>query len=258
MQPDSPPLSPDSFLLTPDGVVYAMNGTLRSGLAASGVMTSTGSLLADEAGVVRSPLSLSGAAATRYAEAGTLRSRLSLRGAVRAIAASDLYNAAQALLAASEAALAATTGGVPARSFVSISEPSFDCCDQLSVHWRMINVDVFKPNQPADLWHRVGRNMLNQVTLAIVLLRCYPVMQSNPAGNVTLPTTAALNAAAAMISEDGWALWNAIVARHADGSLFGPFPCRDLQLGTLQPINPQGGCAGVLLPLTVHLDGYVA
>lgn len=168
--------------------------------------------------------------------------------------ASSLYDLAAELLTHAQAATATTSAGAIGSAYVSISDPAYDCCPQLTVHARIGDKPAFAPNQaPGDATHRLRGPSLNLFSFRVTLLRCVKIV--TPGG---VPAPSALNADAALAYEDGWVLWNYLAGRIRDGSLWAGFPCRDVSLGPLQPVNPQGGCAGWVLDLLVSLDGYAA
>jgi hypothetical protein len=60
--------------------------------------------------------------------------------------------------------------------------------------------------------------------------------------------------AAAQINADKWALWNHLYHLIAEGQLFDR--CCDVIWGALAPLQPNGGCGGSRLSITVCFDGY--
>ena len=163
---------------------------------------------------------------------------------------SSLYDLAAELLAHSETITAATTGGAIPRAFVSVSDPSFDCCPQLSVHARIGDKAAYGPADSAgDPMHRL-RYSVNIITMVVTILRCVPGVSASD-----LPTVAALDASARIVYEDGWMLWNGLQAAYRSGAMWAGYPCRDVSIGPMQPVNPQGGCGGWVIVVTASLDG---
>lgn len=167
----------------------------------------------------------------------------------------DLYAMSDELLVRANAALATTPAGAIARALVSIGEPAFDCCPQLSVHWPLVDKDTGSPNAaPFDRMHRLRGGSLNLVTVALTSIRCVP----GPREDGQPPSAALLSASAAEVFADGWAMWNVLQRDLKDGLLWEGFPCREITLGPMLPIAPQGNCAGIRLTLSTSLGGYLS
>lgn len=166
----------------------------------------------------------------------------------------DLYAACVALLVNAANALATTAAGAPGRVYVSPGFPAFDCPEQLTVHWTPINPSQ-TPNPSGNLaaFHR-NRVWLNLVQFTIVATRCAPV----PSESGQPPSTTDLNTAAKEVADDAWALNEYLHARVTDDTLFGTYPCRELQIGPLNQIDPAGGVVGCQVSFIVALDGYAA
>jgi len=47
-----------------------------------------------------------------------------------------------------------------------------------------------------------------------------------------------------------------VQSRLKDGTLLEGFPCRDLRISPLLPVNPQGGCAGNIFVIIAQVDGF--
>lgn len=165
----------------------------------------------------------------------------------------DLFSAATELLAACEAAIATAPGGAIARAFVSPGLPALDCCPQLTVHaGGPGEADTQPLTTPLQPGHRVSQTALvNLIQFTITVVRCSP--------SEAIPPAAALQASAEETFGDLWALWNVLKQEHRAGNLFdaeaGP-GSRELFFDPAIPLNPQGGCAGWLVPLRVSLGGY--
>jgi hypothetical protein len=163
----------------------------------------------------------------------------------------DLHDLASALLNASIEALdtipsyAATLAGAPDRTFVAPGPVSLDCCDQLTVHVGTVSEGGSAPELPAASFARI-----NRAQLVITAARCVPGPdnQGNP------PPALAQEVAATQIDADKWALWNHLYNLIRVDDLFSR--CCDVIWGALTPLQPNGGCGGSRLTITVCLDGY--
>ena len=171
--------------------------------------------------------------------------------------ATSLYDMAVDLLGHAVAALATTPSGAPARQFVSVGDPAYDCCPLVSVHVRAGDRAPYGPAQSAgDSLHRSRTTTVNLFSFTVTTLRCVPVMQGG-AGGIMSPTPADLSASASEVYQDGWVLWNTLSRDLRAGTLWTGYPVRELELGPIVPANTSGGCGGWLLLLTAALDGYV-
>lgn len=163
----------------------------------------------------------------------------------------DLHDLARAFLEACEEALDtipdydATLDGAPERVFVAPGPVALDCCDQLTVHVGTLLEGDSAPFQP-----KASTARINHVTLVATAARCVPV--PNSAGNP--PPALEQEAAAQQINADKWALWNHIYNLINEGLLFDK--CCDVIWGGLTALNPNGGCGGSSLLITVCFDGY--
>lgn len=168
--------------------------------------------------------------------------------------ATALYDAAAEYLAACVAALnSETTSGAPERRFVTNGPPAWDCCPQLTVHVGGPAVADTAATRTLGPGHRIATTgFVNMVSMTATILRCAPIIEGN-----TLPSPAALAAAAAEMDADLWAIWNWIATRKRDLSLFGPKE-RELLMDPASSLNQQGGCCGWQIPIRVQLDGYRA
>lgn len=168
--------------------------------------------------------------------------------------ATSLYELASELLGFCAAALDEFTPGAPARQYVAMGAPVFDC-EQLTVHVYQVGEASTSPGAtPLDRFARAVKvPRINLAFLVVTIARdCYP----GPTGrNLDQPPEAsALNAAAELIMRDGWLLWNAIPAALAAGELWGA--CHFTGWEPLQPIPPSGRIAGWTQGLQVELDGF--
>jgi len=167
------------------------------------------------------------------------------------VSPTDLHGLAIELLEAAIDALDtiptydATLQGTPERAFVAPGPVALDCCDQLAVHVGPITEAHSAPEFPAASFARVQR-----VDLTITASRCVPV----PGPNGNPPSVTEQEAAAEQINADKWALWNHIYNLIAHDLLFSR--CCDVIWNPLVPLQPNGGCGGSRLTITVCFDGY--
>lgn len=135
--------------------------------------------------------------------------------------------------------------GAPPRRFVSPGQPALDCCDQLTVHAPNI---VERPAGPKPV---TGR--LNVPNLLVTITRCVP--EGKIVGQTFQPPApTSLEAAAAQIHADGWALWNHIWNMIRNETFLAR--CQQVTVGNLTALIPDGGCGGWTLGFAAVLDGY--
>lgn len=167
----------------------------------------------------------------------------------------DLFGMGLELLQKTNDALAQAPLGAIDRAFVSVGEPAFDCCPQLSVHYVTVDKDLWSPNQaPGDRQHRLRGPSVNLVTWIITAIRCTPGV----ADLGRIPTAGELTASSEGIFADGWAMWNWLQKDLREGLLFAGFPCRELWISPMQPVAPQGNCGGTRLLVQAELGGYLS
>lgn len=167
--------------------------------------------------------------------------------------ASDLYDACMALLTDAVDALATTAAGAPPIALPYPGPPIDDYCNMVTVHWTPI---VHTPNSPPgaaslDAFHR-NYAYLNLVTFTITVRRCDAAI---PDG-ATHPGATDIAAAAKVVADDAWALNHVLMAKIREGTLFGPFPCNEVQMGQIQQLSPLGGIIGCTLAITAEIQGY--
>lgn len=166
----------------------------------------------------------------------------------------DLHALAEEFLDACIASLdtipsfASGLAGAPPRSFISPGQPALDCCDQLTVHVSSVQDAPTSPGGLAD-GRREVFGKINHARMIATSTRCVPIITEK-----AWPTPAEMNAAAAQINADGWALWNHIFNLGRAKLLF-PL-CGEVLWEGLNSIVPSGGCGGWTLSLRVRLDGY--
>jgi hypothetical protein len=162
------------------------------------------------------------------------------------MAADDLYLAASELLDACVLILDAETTGAPTTRYVTPGEPADDC-DMLTV-----NVDMLSEQDTigvAGQRHRFRR--VNEATFVVRLVRCVPTSRSGGAPE----TPEQLEASAAMLLADIWALWNGLMRMKRDDILLNSF-CSELTFERAQPILLSGEIGGWTLSIRAVLNGY--
>lgn len=127
---------------------------------------------------------------------------------------------------------------LPARSYVSHGEPSWDCGDQLTVH-----LDGLPIEQVTKCSTR------NRFPFVITLLRC--VTSLGP--DAEIPTDEVLDEEALGLLADAWVLRNGIAVGRANGLLFGTVDsgCDTVSLGDITTLGPEGGLAGWSIAVTL-------
>lgn len=172
------------------------------------------------------------------------------------MAAEDLYNLCGSLLAACMEAVETTPGGAIDRAFVSPGNPAFDCAPQLTVHaggpYIADTMPLQPPLQPA---HRVGDGRaLIMVAMTVTVLRCAPTLEQH-GQTIALPGADDLDACAAEVLADCWAIYNHVFNLKRDGLLFGP-KTREVIFDPAVPLNLAGATAGWQIQFRVQLNGY--
>jgi hypothetical protein len=164
-----------------------------------------------------------------------------------------VYDWAAELLAVAETALATTSGGVPARSYVTFAVPVLDCPEQLTVDVRMIGNDTVSPQSPRQAQGHLTQygHLVPVATFTITATRCVPTVGQDG----LLPLVTDLQAAARLIDQDGWAIFNTLTQVIQAGSLWGG-RCTTIQRLNGVPVAGQGGTAGWTFSLTPMIDGY--
>ena len=169
----------------------------------------------------------------------------------------DLNDISLAFLAASIDALNKTPEGAPERAFVSPGEPAMDCCPQLSVHTQLLHeVDVRTRTSAGALGaaKQIIRGGAITVTLSIMVIRCVPGNEEK-AGRIIAPPPEKLQAAAALIDSDGWALWLGLTYALKHGDLKDTCSGAERLGGT--KLTPQGGCGGWVFQYRVPIEGGI-
>lgn len=161
---------------------------------------------------------------------------------------------AEEILAVAEAAVAVTVGGVIERAFVSTTRPALDCCPQLTVDLRSLNVEVTSPNVPAPAaGQRIKLRVVFVAGFVITVVRCSA--DADLKGPDSLPSTTGIAEVARQTSEDLWAVWNALKQSWNTGT-FLDGNCKGFYLDPPVPVQQEGGCVGWEIPLRVWVGGF--
>jgi hypothetical protein len=147
------------------------------------------------------------------------------------------------------AAVAASANPEPKRHGVVHGQPAFDeCCDgMLWSRWTNQFVTSRFP-QPATTPVPGGSGLVVVTGLEVGMLRCTPGVSRAGQNRVKLPTAAELEASALELSIDAAALFRGIF------STVKSWPrSRRWVLGSLDPVDVDGRCAGSLMTLTAEL-----
>lgn len=166
--------------------------------------------------------------------------------------ASDLYDAAEALLTAAATAVEASGQSAPEGRYVSAGPPVFDCCDLMTVHVQLH--DDVAMREAGNQGLPQMRPAVPMTVFVVTTLRCYPIVTGGVA--IRVPDAAKLDAASRVIYLDGWSLWNGLRTLIRQDRLFPGRPCRSVGTGSLAPAPTQGGCGGWTLPVMVEIDGW--
>lgn len=161
----------------------------------------------------------------------------------------SVREAAAELLAAAEAALATTTRGAVALSWLNPGLPAFDCGRDFVCVWESGAAFVASAVIPTSQQFRTGPRV-TVVTLNVTTGRCLHV------GTTARPPSEAEKTADADVHmEDGQALWNNVGAAIAAGELFDG-TCKQVSLQGMTAYTPQGGLGGWNLVVSAQIDGY--
>lgn len=160
----------------------------------------------------------------------------------------SLYDLAQEVLTVARACLATTAAGEPDIHYVAPSYPAFDCCPALIVNVVTLTEESTSPVGVTATGHRASFGRLNLVALTVTALRCAPAVSSQ--GTVL---TTDMEAVAAQVYEDAWALWCGFYHAVQDGTFEGK--CEDVHFDRGQTVAEQGGCVGWQFVFRAQLDG---
>ncbi len=172
------------------------------------------------------------------------------------MAAIDLYNLCREYLEACSEAVAMTPAGPIGRQFVSPGVPAWDCCPQLTVHaGGPAEGDTAVLTPPLQPGFRPTLGLVDLIAMTATVIRCVPVLVDDG----SLPSAPAIDKAAQNVLEDCWAIWNHVLTRVIDGTLFvrpDGQGQREVFLDPAVALNAAGGCAGWQIQVRVQLGGY--
>lgn len=155
---------------------------------------------------------------------------------------------ANAVLDTTVTILNTTAAMAPESQFLTPSRPAFDC-EFVAVQVARLAEAATSPLTPALA--PGNRNRLGNVILAsyiIYVVRCAPEMNGNFA-----PTDAAKTISAAIVQQDGWALWNGW--RDQQDEIFDD--CAGVYFDGGVPIQEEGGFVGWTFQFRAMIEGYV-
>ena len=169
------------------------------------------------------------------------------------VGAGDLYGAAKVLLDFCVVALDELPAGAPARRYVGVGYPAIDC-ETISCFVFPVLPGPFAPQtEPGDPFKQAHPYpVIDLVTYQVQVWRCWPTTDGKAVPKP--PSADAINAATELIYSDAWQLWNAFREGLNQG-LFGG-PCTLARVDQIQPIQPDGGFAGIAVLITAQLDGF--
>lgn len=156
------------------------------------------------------------------------------------------------VLDVSLACLAGTPNGTPGDSGLYHTPPPADCCDGLYV-WleRLYAAKSF----PGEWGGPINCGELVPVaSVAIRLYRpCWPVLKDS--AFAPFPPSSETDLAAANLQMDAIKLFCCLMGDLTgyNGAIFGGLPLKS-KMGAMDPVSPQGGCAGWTLHVDLELD----
>jgi hypothetical protein len=155
---------------------------------------------------------------------------------------------AEELLATAVAALTTTDAGAPALQYLSPAPPVFDCCPAVMVHVDQLSEESTSPTfPPAATGQRDRYGRIIEASLVITAIRCAakPVK-----GSVSV---AEIQAVAAAVQQDAWALWNGVSCAVRSGTF--KDLCSYVHYDRARTVIEQGGCVGWQMTVRAQIDG---
>jgi hypothetical protein len=149
--------------------------------------------------------------------------------------------------------LATTSGGQIARKGVVPWQPALDC-EMLAVSFTTLGLGATAPGAPLlATARRHVYGALNLIGFVIHIARdCVPVAKGTRGGP---PDMAENQVAAFEMSEDVWAIWNALPDAMEQGELFGG-RCSELFMDNAAAIPASGQIAGYTISIRASIPGY--
>ncbi len=166
------------------------------------------------------------------------------------------YAWAAQLVDVAQQATANTFGGEIQRAFVSPTKPALDCCPQLTVDVRALNVVVgTTPNTPTpNAQRKTVIHIVYEATFYITVVRCSSEADLD---DDELPAVAGMEKVARETNEDLWAIWNAVAVAYRAGQIFDG-KCLGFEPLPVNPVSQSGGCVGWELAYKAWIPGYDA
>lgn len=165
-----------------------------------------------------------------------------------------LYKLGHATLEAVAQSLIAAQPFVPAGitdyRFVSFNEPAWDCCPAMSVF--VSNLRTNQADMARTQQGRVCCPSTYLVDVTVLILGCYTTQDPTAGIDPVL-----LNAEAQQLDAIGLAAWAGFLCQYRDGNIVNTGPgsgCSLMWLGPLNPVGPEGGCAGWRFTATILLE----
>ena len=173
-------------------------------------------------------------------------------------ASTDLYGAAETLLSLAANAVATTPGGPIDYRAIIQGLPVFDCPPAIYVSAGQVVIGDTLPLSPSlnPLQRITHFGIVDLPVFAITVIRCVSTI-TRSGNNILLPSAAELSEDAYICYADLWAVWNALVHAHHDGTLFQrPSRSREFGIDGAQPVRTEGGAGGWVIQVRFQLDGY--
>lgn len=161
-------------------------------------------------------------------------------------ACDQLYGLASDLLTAVEAGLVECGVEVPEHAYLVTHEPAFDCCPGLMVSVARVFPGVVGGEEFTNL--QCGARRVAE--LVVWLLRC--VSSSDEGGEPPSPTVLEEEAHTSLLDAD--ALNVSLLQAFRTGGVLQD-PCRNVGVGAIEAITPEGTCAGWKVAIQFELTG---
>jgi hypothetical protein len=171
----------------------------------------------------------------------------------------DLWAAALELLNAAADCLLDSIGGPPVYQAIWQGLPPFDAAPALHVHASGPSFAETYPLQPPlqPTQRIVTTGVLEMCVMTVTIVRLIPVPIQEGGQTVSMPSPAEVMASTEVCYSDLWALWNGLVRKHRDGTLFqSPSKRREFVLDGAVMLKTSGGFGGWEIPVRFNLPGY--
>ena len=160
-----------------------------------------------------------------------------------------LYDISDALLAEAICCLEDAGMDVPARAYVAVGAPAWDC-NQITVHVGEVIPVVQQQRQRCSV--------VLGAQFCVTFLDC---VTTDGEANDLPPSAEALDVDSQRILSYGWQMYRCLLWKWAHSDLLTDFVtalCEQVEFGPLEWLAPEGGIAGVRFCVTVHpiVDRY--